>query len=199
MFKKYPSKLVFIILSLITLPVFASPAVQTYDQLIHEIRNVRAASEQRIEAAVEAEKVRWAWETGRLINQHVLQYKERADYDKQVIKRLSADLATDESELYKMLKFARTYPNLVTSPNLSWAHYSRLLGIDDPIQRKELEEQSSKENWSEKQLRKEIEKRSPKSPAPSPVSLPEIHPGKTGVYRVVWDLGFGDYLRPSGF
>ena len=43
-----------------------SSQVATYDQLVRAIRQVRAASRTRIEQAVEQEKVREAWETGKL-------------------------------------------------------------------------------------------------------------------------------------
>ena len=43
-----------------------SSQVATYDQLVHAIREVQSASQERIEQAAEAEKVREAWETGKL-------------------------------------------------------------------------------------------------------------------------------------
>ena len=56
-----------------SIPAFPVPPalsdVQTYDQLVHAIREARAASEKRIEQAVEEEKVREAWEIGKLIDE----------------------------------------------------------------------------------------------------------------------------------
>ncbi|MFA5391632.1 MAG: hypothetical protein WC331_09455, partial [Candidatus Omnitrophota bacterium] len=57
--------------------------VGTYDQLLSAVREMRSESRVRVEKAVEQERVREAWEIGRLIDAHVLQHKERADYAKQ--------------------------------------------------------------------------------------------------------------------
>lgn len=73
--------------------------VKTYDQLVHAIRDVRNASQARVEQAVEQEKVREAWETGKLIQEHILLNKARADYGKQVLVKLAADLGTSDTEL----------------------------------------------------------------------------------------------------
>jgi hypothetical protein len=70
------------------------------------ICQTRAASAQRIETLVEQEKVREAWEIGQLIDEHVLQHKERAAYGEQVIIRLAKDLGSSETELKYMLQFA---------------------------------------------------------------------------------------------
>ncbi|MDD5227088.1 MAG: DUF1016 N-terminal domain-containing protein [Candidatus Omnitrophica bacterium] len=86
----------------------AFPEVKTYDELRRAISKARVESRARVEKAVEQEKVREAWEIGRLIDAHVLQHKERADYGKQVILRLSKDLSISDTELYYMLQFART-------------------------------------------------------------------------------------------
>ncbi len=88
----------------------ALPEVGTYDQLVAAIRKARAASQARVEQAVQQEKVRECWETGKLIDEHVLQHKERADYGAQVLERLSTDLGTSRTELSYMLQFARAYP-----------------------------------------------------------------------------------------
>ena len=80
--------------------------VETYNQSVHAIREVRTGSQKRIEQAVEQEKVREAWETGKLIDEHILLHKERAEYEKEVIARLVKDLETSDTELYRMLEFA---------------------------------------------------------------------------------------------
>src|SRR3989338_9351743 len=101
-------------------PFFSAQAeVQTYDELVRAIREVRTASQKRIDQAINQEKVREAWETGKLIDTHVLQHKKRADYDKQVIVRLARDLGTSERELRYKLEFARAYPIRPTSAALT--------------------------------------------------------------------------------
>ncbi len=51
---------------------FVAPEVATYDGLLHAIRAAQARSQTRIEQAVQEEKVREAWEIGKLIDEHVL-------------------------------------------------------------------------------------------------------------------------------
>ena len=116
----------------------ALPDVQTYDGLLRAIRGVQAASQKRIEQAVEQEKVREAWETGKLIDTHVLKYKERADYGEQVLLKLAKDLETSETELRYMLQFARTYPIHRPADELSWSHHQALLSLNDPKEREEV-------------------------------------------------------------
>ncbi|GEM_PF-5317229 len=113
----------FLLIFLLPCQGFAAPGVATYDGLLQAIRETRAASEARITAAVDEEKVREAWETGKLIEEHILLHKERADYGRQVIERLAKDLGMSRSELNRMVEFARAYPIRAPARKLSWSHY----------------------------------------------------------------------------
>ncbi len=182
--------------------------ITTYDQLIKAIRETRQASEQRVETAVEQEKVREAWETGKLIDEHILLHKERAEYGKQVILRLSKDLEMSERELYYMLDFARGYPILPQGAELSWSHYRALLSVKDTKQREGLRKEAIESKWGRDRLRDEVEKRSPKTKVQTE-KLPHVKPGKLHTYRIVKaahgvykgelvvDLGFAAYYKPE--
>jgi len=113
----------------------STPQVATYDGLLHAIRETRAASQARITALVEQEKVREAWETGKLIDEHILLNKERAQYGERVLQRLSFDLGMSQTELSFMLQFARAYPINWPANELSWSHYQALLSLNDPKER----------------------------------------------------------------
>jgi len=182
--------------------------VQTYDELLAAIRRTRAASAERIEALVRQEKVREAWETGKLIDEHILLQKERAEYGRQVIERLAKDLGTDKTELYRMLEFARTYPIVGPAQQLSWSHFEALLSLNNPDEVRELAEKAEKEKWTRDRLREEVRRRKAGALAePKPL---EAKPGKLHTYRVVRDfagedkdelvidLGFSNYYRPPG-
>lgn len=189
-----------------TLPLAFSLEVHTYDQLLHAIRETRQASVQRVEEAVEREKVREVWETGKLIDEHILFHKERADYDQEVMTRLSKDLGVSESELYRMLKFARLYPSILAAPpELAWSHIRELMPVEDAEKRKEIAAEAAKKGWSNKELRQEIKKRKLASADEEGLELPESKPGKLGVYRVVerngknyYDLGFETFIEAKG-
>jgi len=176
----------------------ALPEVGTYDQLLHAIREARAASEKRVEQAVDREKVREAWETGKLIDEHILHHKERADYGKQVIERLSADLGMSRSELNRMVEFARAYPIRAPARKVSWSHYRELLSLNDSKERDEVTQQAEDQSWNRDQVREEVRRRQHRTEAP--VKLPEITPGPLYTYQVIRlkdrlkiDLGFGIY------
>lgn len=190
----------------------ALPEVKTYDELCHAIREARVASRTRVEKAVEKERVRQAWEIGRLIDAHVLQHKERADYDKQVIKRLAADLGMSDTELYYMLKFARAYSIFPSTGQLNWGAYRELLALNDPEQRKALAGEASKNNWKQKEIREAVRKAKSKTeekPAEEKATetLTPLTPGQPGTYKIVLakagpykgqlvlDLGFSTYFR----
>ena len=185
--------------------------VQSYDQLLSAIRGVRSQTQQRIEQAVSQEKVREAWETGKLIDKHILQHA-RAEYGQQVLLRLSKDLNTSDEELSFMVQFAKAYPISWPAKKLSWSHYQALLSLNDPQERAEVEEKAEKENWSRDQVREEVRKRkaekSDSKPKPE-VKLTPVKLGKVGSYRIVKasagpaagklviDLGFSNYYKTT--
>ena len=201
--KAAPSLLFSFLIFLIVPVGFASPSVATYDELLHAIRQTRAASQARIETAVEEEKVREAWETGKLIDEHILLYKERAEYGEQVIMRLAKDLGTSETELRYMLQFARTYPIHRPADELSWSHYESLLALNDPKEREAVTKEAAEKGWNRAQVREEVRRRQLRTQAPA--KLPEITPGPLYAYPILRlkdslkiDLGFGLYLDLPG-
>ena len=206
----------FLLTFAVSSPAFPAPEkisnVQTYDQLVHAIREARAASEKRVEQAVDQEKVREAWEIGKLIHEHILLHKERADYGKRILIRLAGDLEMSETELGYMLQFVHTYPISPPAGKLSWAHYRELLSLNDEEERREVATKAEKEGWGRDRVREEVRRRqAARNPsqekAPEPVLT--ATPGKVGVYRVIrakvgpfagelaLDLGFASYFQPD--
>ncbi len=178
----------------------AAAQIATYEGLLRAIRETRAASQARVEAAAEQEKVRETWETGKLIDEHILVNKERAQYGERVLQRLSFDLGMSKRELHYMVEFARTYPIVPTSAQLSWGHYRDLLAINDPKERKEIEDFAEDRKLPLAELRKEIKKRRVATTKELEVELTEITPGPLYTYqltrlkdRLKIDLGFGVY------
>ena len=183
--------------------VTATQEVATYDQLVHAIRQAWAASQER----VEQEKVRLAWETGKLIDTHVLQHQERANYGEEVLKRLAADLGTSDTELYRMRQFARLYPISAPAQKLSWTHYRELTSLKDSEEATAIAEEAERKGWDRDRVRAEVRRRQPNQ-IPQSENL-EAKPGKVGTYRVVkakagefkdelvLDLGFSNYYKPD--
>jgi micrococcal nuclease len=189
----------------------ARPEVKTYEELVKAIRGAKSQARARVEKAVEQERVREAWEIGRLIDAHVLQHKERADYDKQVLPKLAADLGMSDTELYYMLKFARAYPILPHAGELSWSEYRELLSVADAQARETLAKRTEKEGWSRDRLREEVKtlNKGQVLEAKAALSLSPLPLGKPGTYKIVKatvgpetgkaviDLGFSNYYKTS--
>ncbi len=188
-------------------------SLQSYTELKHRVREALARGRERAADAVEREKVRTSWEVGKLIHEHILLHKERADYGKQVLERLSAELGVSGRELRYMVEFARTYPIWPAPAKLSWAHIRELLSVNDSEKRIEMTKQAAHKKWSEKELRREIKKLKAQDPQaltefPKDAPLLPIK-GIPDTYRIViaeagrWkgepalDLGFSNYYRPS--
>jgi len=193
----------------------AFPSVQsakTYPQLVQVIRKTIREGKLRAQDAVEREKVRTSWEIGKHILDHVLLNQSRAGYGQQVVEKLSKDLGISRTELGYMVEFAKTYPISRPVGKLSWAHYQKLLAINDDKVRSIVAAEAEKKNWSRKQLVGEI-KKIKSSGKTVPVKIPSAPTlGKVGVYCIVlWgkrqetgdkekpkklqiDLGFRSYL-----
>lgn len=190
----------------------ADKNLANYAELRRRVRETIAAGKERALAAVEKESVRTKWEVGKLIQEHTLLNKDRADYGAKVIQRLSDDLTVSNTELKYMVEFARTYPIGPPVGQLSWGKIRILLSVNETEQRKQVAERALKGNWSRDTLQYEIKKL--KAAKQITVAEPEseelLSPikGKLDTYQIItakvgpWtgqtaiDLGFANYYRP---
>ncbi len=166
-----------------------SEALSHYSVLLRKIRQTIAQGKDRAADAVERELVRTKWETGKLILEHILLNQARAAYDQHVIKRLSKDLGTGETDLKYMVEFARTYPIRQPAGELSWGHYQALLSVNDSEKREQIARQALKKKWTRQTMRSEIQKLSAAkqitvTTAPAPEKL-VAKKGTPYTYRVV--------------
>jgi len=175
----------------------------SYRELLRAVRQTIARGKARAQAAVEREKVRTCWETGKLILDHTLVHQERAGYGKQVIENLARDLGMSRAILYSMVEFAREYPIVPARRQLGWAHYRVLLGVNDTEKREALAAKAAIGNWSSRRLRAAVNKmKNVRRGGAVSEKLKEPKLGKPGVYRTlvrkgrkVWDLGFSTYFE----
>lgn len=190
-----------------------SNGIATYAGLVKSAREAFAAGKSRALDAVEREKVCTSWEVGKLVQEHILLNKERAEYGQKVIQRLSADLGMSKRELDYMVEFARAYPIVPRGAQLSWSHYRALLAINEPEERGKISRLAKQKKWTRDILRREIKKlKSAKqitvSEAPADELLVPIK-GILDTYRIVtgeagpWqgkplvDAGFSKYEEPD--
>ena len=126
-----------------------------YTTLFHKVRQTLIAGQQRIEA----EKVRIYWETGQLIQAHIKQNKERAEYGAEVVNHLANDLHIHPRLLLRCVQFAKVYrhpPIVSTRTQFTWSHYRELMSIPDQKEREKLEERLAQNNWSVDELAERI-------------------------------------------
>jgi hypothetical protein len=117
-----------------TRALIPAAAPKTYAELKRRVEEALLTGQRRVEAA----RVLTYFETGRLINAHVLLNGERASYGSQVLDRLARDLQIARTTLYQCTQFARYFPIVRHGGQLIWAHYRLICQIEDGAQRKEL-------------------------------------------------------------
>lgn len=154
--------------------------------------------------AVERAKLVTYHETGRLIREHVLLNRERADYGTGTIGRLAEDLKLDRSVLQRCVRFAETFPIWATWPKLTWAHFRTLIPVEDARQRRALATEANRNGWTVLQLEQRVRSVIPPEVTAAVTVLPDASPrqltpkrGTPGVAKIIAvggglavDLGF---------
>jgi endonuclease YncB( thermonuclease family) len=170
-----------------------SPAVpRTYAELRAAVESTIVKGQQDYEIA----RVRTYHETGRLIHEHVLLFKQRADHGARTIARLSADVKLHRSVLQRCVQFYQAMPNCADRRNLSWGHYRALITVDDPARRRALADEANRQRWLVEQLEGRIRELAPKPAltgsfsAADPVELLMPRRGTPGLHAVI-DQGDG--------
>ena len=172
------------------------PQVQTYDELVHAIRDIRQATNPEIKR----ERVLEAWTIGKLIELHAAEYRLWKDYPAYLFKRLAQDLSMKMEEFRSMRNFSRAYPDQAPLQDLDWWHYQAIMYLPDPAQREAIAIRDEKEKWTSDKLQAELKKVRPKFQAPrTPALLEKLNHYRANVTSVVdgdtfeadADLGFG--------
>ena len=159
------------------------------------IRQVLESARKSAYKAVNFAMVQAYWQIGRLIVEDEQNGEARAEYGKKVLdelaKRLTAEFGKgfDASNLRYMRLFYKAFPNCDTLRHeLSWSHYRLLLRVDNPAARDWYMNESVAENWSSRQLERQIsvlyydrmllsaDKQSTKSDADENMALAKLEP-----------------------
>ena len=112
------------------------------------------------------------FESDRLIGYRIaeeeLKGQDRANYGKEIIKKISKELADkygkgfDSRNLYYFLNFYKTFPNILNAVSsksnalLSWTHYRTLLQVLDKDARDWYEKEALSQTWSARTLQRNI-------------------------------------------
>lgn len=115
------------------------------------------------------------WHIGRMIVEEEQKGKERAEYGEYLVRRLSNDLVKrfgkgfTTANIWNMRQFYLVYPKLhalraesqdrklyALRRELSWTHFRILMRLDDESVRRFYEIETAKNNWSSRELERQI-------------------------------------------
>lgn len=161
------------------------PAKNKYNQLLDDIGIILQLARENAVKAVNVQLVTAYWNIGKYIVEYEQEGKERAEYATELLKKLSKDLKLRYgkgfgiSNLQYMRLFYIKYPKFRTpsgksgriyqtlsgksekhqtvSGILTWSHYCELLGVSDNLARNFYEKQSLRENWSFRELKRQVD------------------------------------------
>lgn len=131
--------------------------------LLASLREVIQTARQQAIHAVDMVQVRTGWTVGRYIVEFEQGGATRATYGKRLLADLAETLTAefgkgyDASNLYKMSRFYRLFPNLdAVRLELSWTHYRSLLRVDDVAARLWYMNEAADQNWNTRSLDRQI-------------------------------------------
>lgn len=132
-------------------------------QLIRQIKEIVSTAQQKAIRSVNTERVLMYWQIGKIIFEEEQQGKERADYGTFLIKSISKELQPQLGsgftvrQLERYRQFYRTFPIVnALRTQFSWTHYRTLIRIDNEDKRSFYIAEAEKNNWSARQLERQI-------------------------------------------
>lgn len=157
--------------------------VDNYTDLKSEIGQLLIEGRSQAARAVNAILLRTYWRIGKHIVNFEQKGKKQANYGDQLLEKLAKDLTLEfgrgfsRSNLFQIRKFYITFPIIQTvsgqleeihssldvstkiqtlSEQLSWSHYVELLKIDNDLERQFYMKQCEVENWSVRELKRQM-------------------------------------------
>ncbi len=134
-----------------------------YEELIDSIGELLEFARKEVSRTINNILIKTYWKIGKRIVEYEQKGGEKADYGTELLRKLSRDLRLkygkgfSKSNVYLMRLLYLKYPKFQTlSGKLSWSHYVELLGVSDDLARSFYEKQCVKENWSVRELRRQI-------------------------------------------
>ena len=132
--------------------------------LISNIEQTVAIAKEKLATSVNTTITETYWQIGKYIVETEQDGKIKAAYGKKLLTTLSHELTLrlgkgySRPNLNNMRKFYLKYPNCQTvSDKLSWSHICELIKIDDDLERSFYERQTVNENWSVRELQRQID------------------------------------------
>ena len=137
--------------------------IEIYQKLVDSIGTTIESARQRAIQAVNNELLKANWEIGKYIVEYEQHGNEKAEYGSSLLTNLSKDLKSrfgkgfSKSNIYLMRQFYLKYQIFQSvTGKLTWTHYAELLGVSDDIARGFYEKQVVNDNWSVRELKRQI-------------------------------------------
>ena len=137
--------------------------VEIYQKLVDSIGITIESARQRAIQAVNNELLKANWEIGKYIVDYEQHGNEKAEYGSSLLTNLSKDLKSrfgkgfSKSNIYLMRQFYLKYQIFQSlTGKLTWTHYAELLGVSDDFARGFYEKQAVNDNWSVRELKRQI-------------------------------------------
>lgn len=132
--------------------------------LISNIEQTVAIAKEKLATSVNTTITETYWQIGKYIVETEQDGKIKAAYGKKLLTTLSHELTLrlgkgySRPNLNNMRKFYLKYPICQTvSDKLSWSHICELIKLDDDLERSFYERQTVNENWSVRELQRQID------------------------------------------
>lgn len=135
-------------------------------QYIQDIKQILAQARQKSYQAINSAMVEAYWKIGEKIVLEEQQGKDRAEYGKQIVQTLSAELTSEFGKgfsfanLYNMKQFYQTYPDFeifyTLCRNLTWSHNRLIMRVSDKTARNYYLTEAAENNWSVRTLERNI-------------------------------------------
>ncbi len=139
------------------------PVHNRYRKLLKDIGSTIESTKSNAAIAVNHELVKANWEIGKHIVEFEQSGKEKADYGSELLNKLSRDLkfkfgnGFSRRNVLDMRRFYLVFPIWQTvSAKLSWSHFIALISISDVSARTFYEKQTTSDNWSVRELQRQI-------------------------------------------
>ena len=137
------------------------------DDIFKDMQNIIEQTRNYAYQAVNVAMVQRNWLLGKRIADEELNGENRAEYGKEIVKKLSDYLTNlygkgfTKSNLYQFVQFYKLFPEIFhavsgKSQILSWTHYRELLTVDDKDARCWYMQEAEKEMWSVRTLHRNI-------------------------------------------
>lgn len=134
-----------------------------YTSLLNNIGGLVEQGRRQVATSVNTILVQTYWNVGQYIVEFEQNGEEYANYGSNLLNRLSKDLTLaygkgfGRSNLFYIRKLYLTFPNSGTlSHYLTWSHYYEILKADSELEIKFYIKQCEKENWSVRELKRQM-------------------------------------------